>query len=376
MNWSAPTKKIYEAGDIANFRKSIASYNLKESMRLIVDLVKGNEIPGNVMDGDLIQRQSGSKLKLPPPSASDTDVVKSEKVKRLLGMISEILNLIDVTPPLEGPRRFGNLACRDWHDKLVANADEYLYNFDSKIDPGFMLEVKSYLLNAFGSKTRLDYGTGHELSFVAFMGSLLRFNLLPDITGQELLIVFSKYYDLVRRLILVYSLEPAGSHGVWGLDDHFHFIYILGAAQFNNPKSKIYPPVQSVLNPTVIEEYCLTNLYINALAFIYKIKSGPFNEHSPIIFDIHNTVSLWKKVLSGLLKMYDVEVLGKFPVVQHFWFGEVLYPWKDNLTKIDLPVHDTSGKNDGFLNHDKGIKTTNSTVSMTGAPWARNTPRR
>lgn len=376
MNWSAPTKKIYEAGDIANFRKSIASYNLKESMRLIVDLVKGNEIPGNVMDGDLIQRQSGSKLKLPPPSASDTDVIKSENVKRLLGMISEILNLIDVTPPLEGPRRFGNLACRDWHDKLVANADEYLYNFDSKIDPGFMLEVKSYLLNAFGSKTRLDYGTGHELSFVAFMGSLLRFNLLPDITGQELLIVFSKYYDLVRRLILVYSLEPAGSHGVWGLDDHFHFIYILGAAQFNNPKSKIYPPVQSVLNPTVIEEYCLTNLYINALAFIYKIKSGPFNEHSPIIFDIHNTVSLWKKVLSGLLKMYDVEVLGKFPVVQHFWFGEVLYPWKDNLTKIDLPVHDTSGKNDGFLNHDKGIKTTNSTVSMTGAPWARNTPRR
>ena len=345
-------------------------------MRLIVDLVRGNEVPGNIMDGELIQRQSGSKLKLPPPTASNDDVIQNENVKRLLNMINEILHLIDITPPLEGPRRFGNLACRDWHDKLVANADGYLYNFDSKIDPGFMLEVKAYLLNAFGSKTRLDYGTGHELSFVAFVGSLLRFNHLPDITGQELLIVFSKYYDLVRRLILVYSLEPAGSHGVWGLDDHFHFIYILGAAQFNNPKSKVYPPVQSVLDPRVIEEYCLTNLYINALAFIYKIKSGPFNEHSPIIFDIHNTVSLWKKVLSGLLKMYDVEALGKFPVVQHFWFGEVLFPWKDNFSKIDLPVHDTNGKNDGFLNHDKGIKTTNSTVSMTGAPWARNIPRR
>ena len=30
--------------------------------------------------------------------------------------------------------------------------------------------------------------------------------------------------------------------------------------------------------------------------------------------------------------MYNAEVLGKFPVVQHFYFGS-LFPWTDNLGK-------------------------------------------
>ena len=33
-------------------------------------------------------------------------------------------------------------------------------------------ELASYLLGGFGSSQRLDFGTGHELSFLAFLGCL------------------------------------------------------------------------------------------------------------------------------------------------------------------------------------------------------------
>lgn len=41
-------------------------------------------------------------------------------------------------------------------------------------------EVSSYLLGAFGSSQRLDYGTGHELSFIAFLGCLWKLGYFGD----------------------------------------------------------------------------------------------------------------------------------------------------------------------------------------------------
>lgn len=80
----------------------------------------------------------------------------------------------------------------------------------------------------------MDYGTGHEASFALLLLclTLIRF-FVPDKQNEPELVlcVFVRYLRLCWRLQDVYKLEPAGSHGVWGLDDYSFLGYIFGSGQ-------------------------------------------------------------------------------------------------------------------------------------------------
>ena len=83
---------------------------------------------------------------------------------------------------------------------------------------------------------------------------------------------------------------------------------------------------KAILNAEVLASFQHDYLFFDAIQFIHEMKTGPFHEHSPMLYDI-SAVPTWQKVNKGLIKMFVAEVLSKVPVVQHFEFGTLL-PWK------------------------------------------------
>lgn len=79
-------------------------------------------------------------------------------------------------------------------------------------------ELSAYLGGGFGSYVRIDYGSGHEMSFLAWLCLLYRLGFVKEEDEEPLVLtIFAKYLEVVWTLQDRYGLEPAGSHGVWGL---------------------------------------------------------------------------------------------------------------------------------------------------------------
>ncbi|KXL48228.1 MAG: hypothetical protein FE78DRAFT_29305 [Acidomyces sp. 'richmondensis'] len=380
-NFTTPTKKINDADDLNFFHVSTAYRDLT------VWLLQLNRsmFPTRSCDGE-IQLCS---LNLPP--------TYSQTVQDLRAILASLSQLIDRAPPSTGPRRFGNVAFRDWYRLVHEESDSMLRNHLAAIlskysgrEESLLAELKAYFLGSFGSAQRLDYGTGHELSFLAFLGCLWKLGGFED--GEERAIVMGviqPYLDLIRNLTMTYTLEPAGSHGVWGLDDHFFIPYIFGSAQFGpavdvgdysaplptEGSSPSAPDASAVSKRDMVTQYKDSNMYFSAIQFIYDVKKGPFWEHSPILFDISGIKDGWAKINKGMLKMYAAEVLGKFPVVQHFPFGS-LFRWERDPQAAMVPASSVHSPEQpavvGLRSMDVPPPPSRGpATAATAAPWAR-----
>jgi hypothetical protein len=144
--------------------------------------------------------------------------------------------------------------------------------------------------------------------------------LAPSDFPAVVLKVFHSYLTLMRRLQTTYKLEPAGSHGVWGLDDYQCLPFYFGSSQLMG-QLDLLP--SSVHDDTLLSMHASDYMYFDAVRFVRTVKSSAsFAETSPMLNDI-STVPSWEKINSGMLKLYEGEVLKKLPVIQHLMFGSL-----------------------------------------------------
>lgn len=251
---------------------------------------------------------------------SETQI--TPRLQPIFDYLQKLHTWVEETPAVEQPMRFGNKAFRTWLEKVMANIQEDCKAFSNM--PGFeksIPEISVYLQESFGSHERIDYGTGHELNFVAFMFCLFKMGVLIEEDLQAAVnCVFQKYMLLMRKIQLDYVLEPAGSHGVWGLDDYQILAFMFGASQLRNSPQYMPDSIHEERAMRDIDNY----MYFGCIKFIKDVKKGcPFYESSPMLNDISNVPS-WDKVTTGLQKMFQAEVIGKHPVIKHLKHGSLI----------------------------------------------------
>ena len=283
------------------------------------DIPKWNDSPAyNAIYNVLSMLNESVKSK--PRSAERT---RRPIIDHILGAFAKVHKILDEVEPLKQPMRFGNRAFRTFLTRVYDEKAEILKDVTDNKD------AHEYFCQSFGSWTRIDYGTGHEFNFLAFITALACLNLIePDDCMAIVFDVFWAYWDLTLAVQDRYHQEPAGSHGAWGVDDYVALPFVFGSSQLiDHPE--VVP--SNVIDPIVAKAHKDEYIYCRWIDYIHRVKRGNFAEHSRMLYSLRN-LPHFVKLNAGMMKMYRGEVMDRFLVVQHFRFGTVL-KWEDAETR-------------------------------------------
>lgn len=265
---------------------------------------------------------------------------KSSSVLALEELLKDVDNAVTKFPSHESSSRFGKHEFRDFYDYVHDHAREWLLRL-LKLDADQVDEIAGYFVESWGNRQRIDYGSGHELNFICFLLCLEKINILQESDDEGVVLdVFWRYLATMRRIQKEYWLEPAGSHGVWGLDDYHFLPFLFGSGQLVTHK---YLRPLSIHDTDMVEMFADKYYYFGCIYFINSVKSAGLRWHSPMLDDISSAKS-WQKVNDGMIKMYKAEVLGKLPIMQHFLFGSLL-PAPEGVTPVDQVLQDVHDHN-------------------------------
>ncbi|KAI5615481.1 serine/threonine-protein phosphatase 2A activator, partial [Silurus asotus] len=316
-----PQKEISMVPDMGKWKRSRAYADYIGFILTLNEGVKGKKFTCDYPVSEVQSLFSSFKQELLPFFSYFLSLCAFQTVEKLLSLLGTLDRWIDETPPVDQPSRFGNKAFRTWYAKLEQEADALV----SAVLPDELSaaapEVAVYLKEAVGNPTRIDYGTGHEAAFAAFLCCLCKVGALRVEDQLAILFkVFDGYLRVMRKLQKTYRMEPAGSQGVWGLDDFQFLPFIWGSSQLID-----HPTLEPrhFVEEKVVNEQHQDYMFMECIKFINEMKTGPFAEHSNQLWNI-SAVPSWSKVNQGLIRMYKAECLEKFPVIQHFKFGSLL----------------------------------------------------
>ena len=103
-----------------------------------------------------------------------------------------------------------------------------------------LAELNFHLTRSFGSVSRLDYGTSHELSFILYLLILrLTSSLTPLDSKHTVTEVLNKYWQVSELVRKTFGLEEAGKRGVWKkeVDGEGRMWFDQGASQARGKRS-------------------------------------------------------------------------------------------------------------------------------------------